>query len=74
MQKREHLCTTGENVNWYSHSIEVPQKMKTGDFLGGLVVKNPSANAGDTGSIHGLGRFHMPRSINPHTTTIKPMS
>ena len=62
MQKREHLCTTGENVNWYSHSIEVPQKMKTGDFLGGLVVKNPSANAGDRGSIPGPGRSHIQRS------------
>ena len=27
---------------------------------GGPVVKNPSANVGDTGSISGLGRFHMP--------------
>ena len=26
-------------------------------FLGGSVVKNPSANAGDSGSIPGLGRF-----------------
>ena len=25
-------------------------------FPGGSVVKNPSANVGDTGSIHGLGR------------------
>ena len=24
------------------------------------VVRNPSAKAGDTGSIPGLGRFHMP--------------
>ena len=32
------------------------------DFLGGAVVKNPPANAGDMGSIPGLGRSHMPRS------------
>ena len=32
------------------------------DFPGGSVVKNPPANAGDTGSIPGLGRSHMPRS------------
>ena len=31
-------------------------------FPGGPVVKNPPANAGDTGSIPGLGRSHMPRS------------
>ena len=33
-----------------------------GDFPGGAVVKNPPANAGDTGLISGLGRSHMPRS------------
>ena len=32
------------------------------DFPGGTVVKNPPANAGDTGSSPGLGRSHMPRS------------
>ena len=31
-------------------------------FPGGAVAKNPPANAGDTGSSPGLGRFHMPRS------------
>ena len=32
------------------------------DFPGGAVVENPPANAGDTGSIPGPGRSHMPRS------------
>ena len=31
-------------------------------FPGGSVVKNPPANAGDTGSIPDLGRPHMPWS------------
>ena len=31
------------------------------DFLGGTVVKNLLANAGDTGLIPGPGRSHMPR-------------
>jgi hypothetical protein len=30
------------------------------DFPGGTVVKNLPVNAGDTGSIPGLGRLHMP--------------
>ena len=34
----------------------------SGDFPGGTVVKNPPANAGDTGSSPGPGRSHMPRS------------
>ena len=29
-------------------------------FPGGPVVGKPPANAGDTGSIPGLGGFHMP--------------
>ena len=37
-------------------------KLYFGGFPGGAVVKNPSANAGDTGSSPGLGRSHMPRS------------
>ena len=32
------------------------------DLPGGAVVKNPPANAGDTDSIPGPGRSHMPRS------------
>ena len=32
------------------------------DIPGGTVVKNPPANAGDTGSSPGLGRCHMPQS------------
>ena len=31
-------------------------------FPGGLVVKNLPANAGDMGSIPGLGKSHMPQS------------
>ena len=31
-------------------------------FPSGAVVKNPPANAGDTGSSPGPGRSHMPRS------------
>ena len=38
------------------------QKLDSWDFPGGTVVKNPPANAGDTGSSLGLGRSHMPRS------------
>ena len=35
---------------------------KNQGFPGGAVVKNPPANAGDTGSSPGLGRSHMPQS------------
>ena len=31
------------------------------DFPGGAVVKNPPANAGDTGSSPGPGRSYMPQ-------------
>ena len=32
------------------------------DFPGGAVVKNPPANAGDTGLSPGPGRSYMPQS------------
>ena len=32
------------------------------DFPSGAVDKNPPANAGHTGSIPGVGRFHTPKS------------
>ena len=38
------------------------QNIRNRDFPGGTVVKNPPANAGDTGSSPGPGRSHMPRS------------
>ena len=31
------------------------------DFPGGQVVKNPPANAGDAGSIPGVGGSHVPQ-------------
>ena len=37
----------------------VHKEKREGEFPGGTVVKNPPANAGDMGSILGLGRFHM---------------
>ena len=36
-----------------------PVKYFLGDLPGGPVVKNLSANAGDTGSIPGWGVFHL---------------
>ena len=37
-------------------------KGNNGDFPGITVVKNPPANAGDTGSSPGPRRYHMPQS------------
>ena len=37
-------------------------KVNIQGFPGGAVVKNPPANAGDTGSIPGPGRSHIPWS------------
>ena len=37
-------------------------RREVGNFLGGAVVKNPPANAGDTGSTPNLGSSHMPWS------------
>ena len=45
-----------------SDKINFKSKMLQEGFLGGAVVKNLPANAGDTGSIPGPGRSHMPWS------------
>ena len=42
--------------------ISVLSRKAEGGFPGGAVVKNPPANAGDTGSSPGPGRSHMPWS------------
>ena len=39
----------------------IKKKKKILEFPGGPVVKNPPTNAEDTGSISGLGRFHVLR-------------
>ena len=42
-------------------------------FPGGRVVKNPPANAGDTGSSPGPGRFpHAAEQLSPCATTTEP--
>ena len=40
------------------------------DFPGGPVVKNSPANAGDTGSIPDLGRFHMSQACTPQLLSL----
>ena len=40
-----------------------PHSQTIKDFPGNLLVKNPLANAGDTGLIRGSRRFHVPLDI-----------
>ena len=44
-----------------------------GDFPGGPVVKNPTSNAGDVGSIPGWGTKipHASGQLSPRVTTIE---
>ena len=45
-----------------AHSLVRGKRRQKQDCPGDAVDKNPSASAGDTGLIPGLGRSHMPRS------------
>ena len=57
-----HLRTplhTLNNFKLYLWRVLQKKLILQEDFPGGPVVKNPSASAEDTGSIPGLGRFHM---------------
>ena len=44
------------------HETSFDLELYPQDFPDGTVVKNPPANAGDTGSSPGLRRSHMARS------------
>ena len=50
----------------YLHQYLLSKVFKFWDFPVGAVVKNPPANAGDTGSSPGPGRSHMPQSKYAH--------
>ena len=61
---RKIIDRNADNCNKELETIKRSQSKldNTRDFPGGAVVKNPPANAGDTGLIPGLGRSHMPQS------------
>ena len=47
---------------WGGKCLNTKFESEMRDFPGGAVVKNPPANAGDSGSIPGPGRSHMLQS------------
>ena len=55
-----HICVAVYGFQVLYHSIFKKNLIR--DFPGDAVVKNPPANAGDTGSIPGLGISHTPQS------------
>ena len=66
MEKRKlsRLCEGRTVSNFFTSGSQAPKVVPQNylfkrDFPGGTVVKNPPANAGDMGSIPGLGRSHM---------------
>ena len=61
-KKPPNQKTLSQNPRTNGKSKAIQTKSHKEGFPGGAVVKNPPANAGDTGSSPGLGRFHMPRS------------
>ena len=70
LQKHPWLLEGKPNIQQYQNPTRSPtqfekkkeKKKEQGDSLGSPLVKNPPANAGDTGSIPGLERSHKPQS------------
>ena len=66
MCKQPKCPSTDEWIKkmWYTHTMKYYSVLKKDilGFPGGAVVKNPPANAGDTGSSPSPGRSHMPWS------------
>ena len=56
-----HARRKWHNIFKVMKGINLKPRILSG-FSGGAVVKNPPANAGDTGLSPGPGRYHMPRS------------
>ena len=52
------MLPEAEGTFFFFKSVKVLKKY----FLGGPVVKNPTANARDMGLMPDPGRFHMPQS------------
>ena len=52
--------TIGSKPALQEDSVSHKKSKNSGDFPGGPVVKNPPANAGDTGLIPGPGGSHGP--------------
>ena len=69
---KEPSCTTGGNVNWYSHYGDYEGSL---GFPGGSMVKSPPANAGDMHLIPRLGRFPGEGNGNPlkYSCLVNPM-
>ncbi|CAN0178199.1 unnamed protein product [Rangifer tarandus platyrhynchus] len=70
-------------ASFWAHSASLPMQLQScpqtqWDFLGGPVVKDPPANAGDTGSTSDPGRLHVlrgrearePRLLSPHAPAL----
>ena len=69
MEVWEELVTMSQTQDYKFLEVKYHHR----DFAGGAVVKNPPANAGNTGSIPGLGRFpHATEKLSPCTTTTEP--
>ena len=58
----EICCNTEQSITTIISIKMSKKKQKLRGFPGGPVVKNPPANAGDTGSSPGPGRSYMPQS------------
>jgi len=78
MQKTDvhYRSLTGEGIfNWRfiftldylaaEHVCVLSEKVTCPGFAGGTVVKNPPADAGDTGSIPGVGKIPWRRKWQP---------
>ena len=54
-----HLIPSLIHHTYLEYILFVSHETDTQGFPGGTIVKNPPANAGDTGSSPGLGRSHV---------------
>ena len=61
IKDRDGMDLTEEDIRkrWQKYTVIVEFNIEKMDFPGGAVDKKPPADAGNMGSIPGLGRFHV---------------
>ena len=67
------LGTQSPEEGYLPHASFLSIQEKLEDFPGDAVVKNPSANAGDTDSMAGPGILHLLRGHSLYITATEPV-
>ena len=73
VKMNELKCHISTQLNLTNINSKLQNNIYIWGFLGGSVVKNPPANAGDMGWIPDLGRSHIMEQLSPCARITEPV-